>query len=350
MPSDASVADSPPAKPTPTPDSSSTTTSWDGPCQILALDGGGIKGLFSAAVLAKVEEKLDCSIVDHFDLITGTSTGGIIALGLGLGMRPRELVQFYVTAGPRIFSNRMGWRWWQQWVRRKYPQSPLRSALTDTATFGDKILGDSAKRLVIPAYDVGLDQVRVFKTPHHPRLKTDWQIPAWKVALATSAAPTYFQACQHIENTRLVDGGVWANNPTALGIAEAVSLLDCSLDQISVFSIGTTDTRVRRRRALDNGGILQWLRKKDVLDVLTRGQSVGTNGLSQHLIGAENLFRIDPVVPPGIYRLDKVNADELMAEAEHAALHASPSIEERFLAHAARPYKPCRTTHSERKP
>lgn len=347
MHADARIADLPPV-PIAASDAPGAPSSWEGRCQILALDGGGIKGLFSAAVLAKVEEKLDCNIVDHFDLITGTSTGGLIALGLGLGMRPRELVQFYVNAGPRIFSNRMGWRWWQQWVRRKYPQSPLRAALTDTATFGDKILGDSAKRLVIPAYNVGLDQVRVFKTPHHPRLGTDWQIPAWKVALATSAAPTYFQASLHIDKTRLIDGGVWANNPTALGIAEAVSLLGCSLGEISVFSIGTTDTRVRRRRALDNGGVLQWLRKKDVLDVLMRGQSVGTNGLSQHLIGAENLYRIDPVVPSGIYRLDKVNADELMAEAEHAALHAAPSIQERFLAHAARPYKPCRTMRSGR--
>lgn len=55
--------------------------------QILSLDGGGIKGLFSAAVLAAVEEDQNVNIAEHFDLITGTSTGGIIALGLGLGLR-----------------------------------------------------------------------------------------------------------------------------------------------------------------------------------------------------------------------------------------------------------------------
>src|SRR5688572_12277832 len=70
--------------------------------QILSLDGGGIKGIFSAAVLASLEADLGANIVDHFDLIAGTSTGGIIALGLGLGFKPRELVEFYVREGPNI--------------------------------------------------------------------------------------------------------------------------------------------------------------------------------------------------------------------------------------------------------
>lgn len=78
--------------------------------QILSLDGGGIKGLFSASVLAKLEDDLGVSIVDHFDLIVGTSTGGLIALGLGMGMRPHELVRFYVESGPKIFQHSFGLR------------------------------------------------------------------------------------------------------------------------------------------------------------------------------------------------------------------------------------------------
>lgn len=76
--------------------------------QILSLDGGGIRGLFAAAILARWEENLGAPIANHFDLVTGTSTGGIIALGLGLGLRPREIVQFYLNKGPRIFPG--GWR------------------------------------------------------------------------------------------------------------------------------------------------------------------------------------------------------------------------------------------------
>ena len=77
------------------------------PFQILSLDGGGLKGIFSAALLAHLEEDLNIDITDHFDLITGTSTGGIIALGLGVGMRPGEIVHFYAENGPKIFP--VGW-------------------------------------------------------------------------------------------------------------------------------------------------------------------------------------------------------------------------------------------------
>lgn len=318
--------------------------------QILALDGGGIKGLYSAAVLAKLEEKLQVRIVDHFDLITGTSTGGLIAVGLGLGMRPREIVQFYIREGPRIFSNTLGWRWCLHWFRRKYPQHRLKSALTDSGGFGDRLLGDSSKRLVIPAYNINQDKVRIFKTPHHERLTTDWSIPAWKVALATSAAPTYFESCCDVESARLIDGGVWANNPTVVGIAEAVSMLGRKLNQIHVLNIGTTDSRKRRTRSLRNGGILQWLRGRDVIEVLMRGQSVGTHGLAQHLVGPNQILRIDPIVPDGIYHLDRVNADDLVGEAEDSALHHGPEVKRMFVSHQAPSYTPLHFRQEARHP
>lgn len=316
------------------------THSWNGELQILALDGGGIKGLFSAAILAKLEEKLSARIVDHFDLITGTSTGGLIALGLGLGMAPHDIVRFYTQAGSRVFANPLGWRSALRLVRRKYPAVTLRQALTAQDALGDKKLGDSSKRLVIPSYNLGQDRVRLFKTPHHPRLRTDWRLPAWQVAMATSAAPTYFPACREICSTRLIDGGVWANNPAVVGIAEGVSMLECPLERIRVLSIGTTDSRKNRRRALDMGGIVQWLMKHDVIEVLTRGQSEGISGLAGHLLGPDKFFRIDSVVPHGLYNLDHADRDGILGEAEHAALHNGPDVQKRFLGHTAAPYTP----------
>jgi patatin-like phospholipase/acyl hydrolase len=73
--------------------------------RILSLDGGGIKGAFTAAVLAEWEKRTGRVIVDHFDLIAGTSTGGIIALGLGLGLPAGEILEFYEKQGPKIFPN-----------------------------------------------------------------------------------------------------------------------------------------------------------------------------------------------------------------------------------------------------
>ena len=163
-----------------------TTT---GRFQILSLDGGGIKGLFSAAVLTAIEEDLDVRIVDHFDLIAGTSTGGIIAIALGLGLRPREIVEFYVREGPAIFPKLLGWKSLQHWIYRKFSPAPLEMALK--LCFKDKRFGDSNKRLVIPSYNVGADDVYVFRTAHHERLRRDYKVAAWKVAMATSAAPTF---------------------------------------------------------------------------------------------------------------------------------------------------------------
>lgn len=78
--------------------------------QILALDGGGIKGVFTAAILAAIEDNLNVNITDHFDLIVGTSIGGIIALGLGLGLRPGQILEFYTEYGPHIFRGYLGVR------------------------------------------------------------------------------------------------------------------------------------------------------------------------------------------------------------------------------------------------
>src|SRR5688572_27044616 len=99
--------------------------------QILSLDGGGIKGLFAAAMLAHLEEDCNTRIVDHFDLITGTSTGGIIALALGLGLAPQDVVRFYCDRGPLIFRNPLGWRSGLRWIGRKFAPNPLESALRE---------------------------------------------------------------------------------------------------------------------------------------------------------------------------------------------------------------------------
>ena len=179
--------------------------------QILSLDGGGIKGLFSAAILAAIEEDLNVNVTDHFDLIAGTSTGGIIAIGLGLGMKPREIVEFYLREGPRIFPSWFGAKRLQHWISRKFSAEPLAEALR--SCFKDKRFGDSRKRLVIPSFNLGDDDVYIFRTPHHEGLNRDFKVPAWKVALATSSAPTFFPCTREVDKVRLIDGGVWANNP-----------------------------------------------------------------------------------------------------------------------------------------
>ena len=303
--------------------------------QILSLDGGGIKGLFSAVVLAHLEEDLQTRIADHFDLITGTSTGGIIALALGAGMSPKDVVSFYVDEHSSIFPNRPlgGLR---KYFRAKYETIPLEKALRKH--FGEKLLGESTKRLVIPSYNLGEDSVYLFKTPHHERLKRDHKIPMWKVALATGAAPTFFPSYHGVDNVWLVDGGVWANNPTMVGVVEAVSMLDVPLDSISVLSLGTTDEVKRRSGKLMHGGLWQW--REAAVDVVLRGQSVGAFTQAQHLLGKDKVTRIDPQVPDGLFALDNVSVKTILGKAAHVSRHYTPTIEKSFTPHSATKYKP----------
>lgn len=304
--------------------------------QILALDGGGIKGVFSAAVLTAIEEDLGVLVTDHFDLITGTSTGGIIAIGLGLGLRPRQMLEFYVDKGAQIFRNRSGLNSLMHWLLHKYPQNRLREALCEV--FQERLLGDSVKRLVLPAYNLGEDDVYLFKTPHHERLRRDWKVPAWKVALATSAAPTYFPCCRHLEGMRLIDGGVWANNPTMVGIAEAVSVLNVPLAAIRVLSVGTCSSIVRRPATLNWGGKLLWA--KSAVDVVMRGQSLGVQKQAVHLLGRDRVKRLDPRVPDSLFALDSVSADALVAKAAHESRIFMPTFKREFRPHRAAAYSP----------
>ena len=125
------------------------------PFTILALDGGGVRGLFSAAVLARLEADHGVRVVDHFDLIVGTSTGGIIALGLGAGMAPAEIVELYVNGKDTIFppARRRLYRKPAALFRAKYHPDGLAAAVTDA--FGDKLMCDSTVPLVVPSFDLG---------------------------------------------------------------------------------------------------------------------------------------------------------------------------------------------------
>ena len=141
--------------------------------RILAIDGGGIMGVFPASFLATVEDSIGDNIANYFDLIVGTSTGGIIALGLGLGLSAQEILAFYEKSGPRIFRGNR-WLRWLRWLGiSKYSKVPLKEALD--ACFGEKKLGDSKKRLVIPSLDLESGKVYIYKTAHHCRLETDYK-------------------------------------------------------------------------------------------------------------------------------------------------------------------------------
>ena len=264
--------------------------------RILAIDGGGIKGVFPASFLATVEDTIEDNIANYFDLIVGTSTGGIIALGLGLGLSAKELLAFYEEHGPTIFKGNRGLRWLRWFGTSKYSTAPLEDALR--SCFGDKRLADSEKRLVIPSLNLENGKVYIYKTAHHPRLERDYKEKAVEVALKTSAAPTYFPTHRSSAGTPLIDGGTWANNPVGMSVVEAVTLLDWPGKSLKVLSLGCTAEPLNvnwgRNASL---GRLYWATK--FVDVFMHAQSHASLGTAKLLAGYENITRIDPPVARG---------------------------------------------------
>lgn len=305
--------------------------------QILALDGGGAKALFTAHVLARLEQDLDVSIKDSFDLIAGTSAGGIVALALGAGLTPREIVERYEELVEAVFpaTRRRLWRRPRQLSAPIYDGDVLRTALTKV--LGERLLGESAKRLVIPAWDVQRGAVHIFKTPHHTRLARDWRIPMVDIAMATSAAPLYFPAAR-VDGHRLIDGGVWANNPSVVAIAEAVSMLDVPLASIRVLNVGTIDQLTNHPKRLDRGGLFTWA--KPIAPLILNAGSRGGQGIAEHLIGKDAYTRFDARVPGDLYALDSADPDDIAGLAASVSRELSPVYTERFAAHRAAEYTP----------
>ncbi len=307
--------------------------------QILALDGGGVRGIFTAALLAGIEQDTGRSVLEHFDLVVGTSTGGIVALGLGAGLTPQEIVEFYVTENRRIFANRMRWRMARQPFATKYGATALKAALQ--RTFGEKLLGESIVPLVIPSFNLGENDVYLFKTPHHERLKRDYRVPMWAVAMATSAAPTYFPAFRLPDShVRLIDGGVWANNPAMVGVTEAISMFDRALTNLRVLSLGTTSELKLGRSRLNSAGWLRW--GPNAANVLLDGQSAAAFKQAQHLVGVDYARRLDPPAPKELSSMDAADARELIAMAAHHSRQFTPQFEAIFGSHVRSPYTPLR--------
>lgn len=283
--------------------------------RILALDGGGIRGAYTASVLATLEKEIGEPITRHFDLIAGTSTGGILAVGLGMGLSPLQMLEFYRSRGPVIFPVTRFFGKWRQGlrhlVRPKHSQQVLFEEL-ETAYFFNgtkKALQDSSCRLVIPAYDAISGACHTFTTPHHPLRSGDKETSASEVALATAAAPTYFSAAKvknMIAKASYFDGGVWANCPVMAGIVEAVCYLDVPLDRIDVLSIGTTDEPFTVT-SFKNSGIFGWGRT--LISLLMNAQVDASVEHAKRLIGDPRFLRINAITAAGLYTLD--NAKEI---------------------------------------
>ena len=308
--------------------------------KILSLDGGGIKGIFPAGILTFLEENcLDGQpIGDYFDLITGTSTGGILALGLGAGLTARALMDLYVNEGYRVFppqQRRNGLKLWRRLLRNRYDRAALDELLQKT--LGSKTLRDSRYRLLIPATEARHGDPAVYKTPHHPGYFLDGDKPMAEVAAATSAAPTYLEPVLQ-DGYILLDGGIWANNPTMMGLVEALTCFTVERENIVVLSLGCGQDGFRINPTQAAGaGQYQW---REIIYVAMHYQSLNAVNQAGLLLGRDKVTRLDRVENAEPIDLDDwVKARELLPnEALTVAKENAERITRTFLMNTAVPF------------
>ncbi|ACK74157.1 Patatin (plasmid) [Gloeothece citriformis PCC 7424] len=302
--------------------------------RILSLEGGGIMGAFSASVLATLEEETNCRCVEHFDLIAGTSTGGIIAIGLGLGLPASEIREFYKNNGSQIFRNTGFTRRVFNSVRHlfqpKHSQENLRQALH--GAFQDRKFGESKCRLVIPTYDAIGGRIFIMKTAHHERLKFDIEALAVDVALATSAAPTYFSAAPFPihQGASYIDGGVWANCPALVGLVEAIHFLNVPPESIDILNIGTISSPFSVSQNAQSG-IFGW--GKGLINIFMNAQVESSRAMSS-LLTNDGFFNINYSAEEGRFSLDdssKINELISLGRGEAVKMKNFEQVKQRFL-------------------
>jgi uncharacterized protein len=295
---------------------------------ILALDGGGVRGLVSAVMLEALEQKLQAlepnrPLSDYFDLLAGTSAGSIIACGLAKGMSAQAIKQFYLDKALTIFPRfpRVVWSFIQRISagsisRPLYDGKGLEQVLQHPTAFGFLRFGELPKPVLVTSYDLYNRQAVIFLST-----KTACQqLLAWEVCRASAAVPIAFPAYLLSEPTflqfwesqgfaiptladkvtlPLIDGGVAANNPTMLALAERLRWEDKpKYEDILLVSLGTGQSvKAIAPKTVKDWGPLEWINPGEgipLMDVLFDGSSDASDAVAKLLLSSGNVYRFQP--------------------------------------------------------
>ncbi len=283
--------------------------------RVLAIDGGGIRGLIPALVLAELEHRAGRRVYELFDLIAGTSTGGILACALCAPdpLPAEEVAAIYEEEGPQIFDRSV----WQRirsaegLLDEKYDAGALDRALE--RFIADKRLADTVPELIVPAYDMSEPGPFFFKTRNARERRLE-DFPLTVVARATAAAPTYFEPLP-VGERALVDGGVFAVNPAMCAFAEVLRFHPSA--DVVLLSLGTGQrTRSRRFADVDDWGLVEWARP--ILDVVFDGVSDAVDYQLRHVLGEERYWRLQVELTRASDDLDDASPENLAELRRHA--------------------------------
>lgn len=284
--------------------------------KVLSLDGGGVRGYLSAKLLANVEDHLNRRtgerkpLGERFDFIAGTSTGGLIAMGLASGYTAAEVLEFHEKYLPRIFGKQSQRRYLFSKTLAKicgpaYRNAELKGGLQEF--FGDRTLRDLQTDVLITTVSLQNAEPRLHKTEYAARNHERSDESLVDVGLATSAAPTFFPAHSTKHSHNLIDGGICANNPAMVALVDAFQFKRDShhgtpppkditsniREQVMLLSVGTGQQGhvPYNSDRLAHGGLINWARP--ISDTLMEAQSVTVHFQVNFILG-QAYFRINP--------------------------------------------------------
>ena len=284
---------------------------------VLSIDGGGIRGIIPATILTEIEARTGKPISQLFDIVAGTSTGGILALGFVTPKAPgstepaytgTDMIEMYEKYGKLIFPKRL-FSNFMRIFRPEYPTSGLESMLEDY--FGDTRLKDALSTVVLTSYDIENRMAFFFRSSNAkiPRLQSSYDYPMKSAARATSAAPTYFRPAKVPKGVpageywHLIDGGVFANNPAMCAYVEALGVNPDA--EICMVSLGTgTTAPINYANKADSWGLVGWARPVVTITMEAPGTTVDYQ--LNRLLSARNYFRIQTRVDEEGAILDNV--------------------------------------------
>ena len=272
----------------------------DSAFNILALDGGGTRGVYSAQVLSCIEQETGAPVREHFDLIAGTSTGSIIAGAAAVGIPMSGVVKLFEKESPRIFRR----RWLGSFhMRSKYSSRSLEQVIRSCVS--DLTLGEISTPLMITGSDISTGGVHVFKSRYlkdlgEPYVR-DGDVVLSDAILASCAAPAYFDPVP-VGDFLLADGGLWANNPSIIALTEAVSKFRRLVEQVRILSIGTGHSVNLYSQNRLWGLMTGWGREK-LVSYFLRLQSDASANMAKLLL-ADRYLRLDPEIEA--WKLDDI--------------------------------------------
>ena len=272
--------------------------------QGLVLSGGGVRGLYTIKLLAELEARIsngnpNYSIAKHFDIISGTSIGGILALGLASGKTARDLFDLIESKRCDIFPLPKKGFWGSlNRIKKQAFSTAFDPAVLEQvvrSAIGDIKLRDLKTRVIIPAVNGTTGRPKTFKTPHHPEFTFDGDRLVCDVAMSTSAAPTYLPA-HASEDGLMLDGGLFANLPSFITYHELTSdrFLNFDPENIHMFCIGTmgSKTRIAANSQGNKGYLNGWNKGQDLLSLMMDVSEFWQVTIASHYLG-DRLTHID---------------------------------------------------------